>query len=256
MSLVKNLVIIILFLNCNFSLTSETAKKVASQQIQLNPQGLTLNISFASSNNAGATCAAASTSVSKVDYKQILDQALAKGKNQINGLRDYIAKHKYFFILTSSLSFYLFTYYKIYKLEAAINTKESWIFWKSDYSLEKLLIIDHKNLTKELLSDIQKKYASRSNPDDYITPLNLFINEIDKNIQDLNDYLKWVRTIQYLRIGKIYFINDKKLFDAQEKLNKLLFIKNTFSNFTLEFKQQKFLCENPQETKKTSNVCS
>ncbi len=180
-------------------------------------------------------------STDKKDIKEVISETILGGKNHLAYLGNWALEYKFVVPLCTFVGIYGITFYKLYKLNKTIFTKDSWSNWKSEIPFEKLLSIQSKNLANDLLSDIQKRYLNQSHPNDFITPMVLFSTEIEKDIANLELYLKILKAIKFLKLVKIFPIKDDN--EAQEKLNKLIYLKNIFSNFSVELNRQRLMSE-------------
>lgn len=161
---------------------------------------------------------------------------------------DYINKYKYWLPITIVTCAYCSLFYKITYAHTILNSKNSWSNWKSNLTFDKLLSTTQKDLALELITEIQKKYMDTQNPTNFITPMVNFINDINAEMQELEKYVKIINLIKTVKLQSIYpIISDQKLSQAKEKINKLVYIKNIFSEWSVEFKQQQLLANtNPQ----------
>ena len=155
---------------------------------------------------------------------------------------DLIFKYKYWLTITAATCIYCSIFYKMAHANRLLNSTDSWCNWKSDLTFAKLLSTSQKELAQELIGDIQKKYTDPQNPTNFVTPMVNFVNELNNEIQELETYVKMVNLIKMARLKTIYpIISDDKLDQAKEKINKLAYIKNIFSEWSVEFKQKQLL---------------
>ncbi len=180
-------------------------------------------------------------STDKKDINEVLSETILGGKKHLAYLGSWALEYKYIVPLTACAGIYGITFYKLYNLNKKIFAKDSWSNWKSEIPFEKLLSIQAKTLANDLLNDIQKRYLNQSHPNDFITPMVLFASEIEGNIINLELYLKILKALRFLKLTKIFPIKDDN--EAQEKLNKLIYLKNIFSNFSVELNKQRLLSE-------------
>ncbi len=238
---IRNFILAFLLFNSNFFVSAQSLilnkKLPLDRKLEVDKMIFNINVH----NNAESMALAKMKNINVIDLLQICEQKLAEGKKQITSLKDYILQNKLKITFYGLTTGYSYTLYLLNKLKNLINSTNSWAFWKSDLSMEKFLAIPQKSLTFDLIAEIQKKYCTKSNPDDAITPLILFVSEIDENIKYLNQFIKIVKIINFIKLTRFFLLNDKSLSEAQEKLNRLVYLKNLFSGFTSEFKQQKLL---------------
>lgn len=155
---------------------------------------------------------------------------------------EFIFKYKYWLTITAATCIYCSIFYKIAHANRLLSSTDSWCNWKSDLTFAKLLSASQKDLAQELITDIQKKYMDPQNPTNFVTPMVNFVNDINNEIKELESYVKIVNSIKTVKLKTIYpIISDDKLDQAKEKINKLVYTKNIFSEWSVEFKQQQLL---------------
>ncbi|MDR3646946.1 MAG: hypothetical protein P4L22_05405 [Candidatus Babeliales bacterium] len=184
------------------------------------------------------------STLQQLDTKQTSTyQASKETLQQVgNSLNDLANKYKYWLPVTAATCIYCSLFYKIAHANKLLNSTGAWCNWKSELNLSALLSLSQKDLAIELITDIQKKYSDPQNPTNFVTPMVNFINEINHEIQELENYVKIVNLIKTIKLKSIYpIISDDKLDQAKEKINKLAYIKNIFSEWSVEFKQQQLL---------------
>lgn len=194
-------------------------------------------------------------SISGVELKQILStlqqlqstqntaSPYESSKQTLQTLGTYIGniidRYKYWLPITTVSFVYCAIYYKISLTNKLLNTKDAWLNWKSDITFSKLLSESPKDLTQDLINDIQKKYTDQKNPTNFISPLVAFTNDINNEVTELESYVKIVNSIESCKLNKMYpTITQNKIDEAKEKINKLIYLKNIFTQWSVDFKQQ------------------
>lgn len=151
---------------------------------------------------------------------------------------DFIDKYKYWTPVTTVSFIYCCLLYKIMSTNKLMSSENSWCNWKPEIEFNKLLAIPQKDLSVELINAIQKKYSDPQNPTNFVTPMVNFVNDTNEEIKNIQDYVKIAKILKKLKTTYVFPVNDEKINLAQEKINKLTYLKNIFTQWSVDFKQQ------------------
>jgi hypothetical protein len=128
-----------------------------------------------------------------------------------------------------------------------LERTDTWASWHNEITAEQLMAINHKELAKELILEIQRRYSNPKNPTDFISPLIAFIQAIDKEILLLKKYITYYTWVQKLHLQGILPIQQKLLNKADDSYKKIMHVKNIFLSWAADYKI------NHNKTKPTHN---
>ncbi len=110
-----------------------------------------------------------------------------------------------------------------------------WPRWKHKLTFEDLCAIPQKELAKELMLAIGQHHYNKDNPTDLAYPLIAFIKEIDWEIDTIKRYIKTTKIIKSLSLIKLFPTNERKINQATEMLERVLFIKHIFLSWLADY---------------------
>jgi len=116
-----------------------------------------------------------------------------------------------------------------------LHNHQLWARWKPEYTFEQLCTMSPKHLTQELLTAINEVNYNKNNPTDFNHPLILFLTTIDKEITICKRYIIMAQYIKRLHLMKIFPINDNKINEVNELLQRALFIKHLFLSWLSDY---------------------
>lgn len=116
-----------------------------------------------------------------------------------------------------------------------IQQSTTWAHWKQNCSFECLCTTSQKDLTHELLLNINERYYNADKPTDFAHPLMMFIHAIETEIKTCKRYLNIAQTIKKLRLMAIFPTNDAKITKITQLLGRALFIKHLFLSWLAEY---------------------
>jgi len=223
----------LIFISCIifFNIETVTKDKQKNSPITLH-QPITVNLTQNQIQKNKAelqTITSVRTTFKQYNIKQRTQELLKSSWNHIQ-----LNKKK--ILIFSCASAYFFLIYTIYRTQLYLSNQDRWMYWKDHLTFERLTEIPQKEIAKELLFDIQKKYASIDNLDNFIEPLIYFLNEIDielHSIEQLEQIYKYLGRIYFLR-----FVPNNKPLIEQNKIRKqrILYLKNLLINWISEHK--------------------
>lgn len=160
-----------------------------------------------------------------------------EGKKKLESLTNFISANKVVVSAFGITSLYCYVIYKIININALISSKDSWCNWKQEIPFDTLLASAQVELSKELMTDIQKKYSDPKKLDNYMVALVSFYNDIHKELSELNKFIKLTSWIKFFKAEKIVQLNSDLILKAQEKINKLGYIKGLFGGVSADMKR-------------------
>ena len=109
-----------------------------------------------------------------------------------------------------------------------------WSHWKSDCNFELLCARPHQELTQELIRSIGECHYNKKNPADASHPLIIFIANIETEIKLCKRYIATAKMIKQAHLMKIFPVNDAKIEQVNQFLERCLFIKHLFLSWLTE----------------------
>ena len=137
-------------------------------------------------------------------------------------------------IFGASLLSYAAILYSIHKSSSPAKQNNGWGSWRRELSFDELLAIPQKKIGEEITMAAQRKYLNPSNPADPVTPLVTFCHDVDEEIRNLQKYLSYSKWLRKIYLHKIFFLKDCDLLNANERINRLIYLKNTFITWSAQ----------------------
>jgi uncharacterized protein YlbG (UPF0298 family) len=148
----------------------------------------------------------------------------------------FLFNKRYFLGTTAVLGGYIYTCAYIVKANKYLEKADNWINWRSDIPFDILITTPQNELAKELILEIQRRYSNAQNPTDFISPLILFIQTIDAEMDTIKNYTDVYWLITKMHVQMLLPINQKQFSTLHEKYKKLLYLKNIFLSWAAEYK--------------------
>lgn len=148
----------------------------------------------------------------------------------------FLFNKRYLLGVTAIFGGYIYACTYIVKANKYLERTDIWVNWKSDIPFDMLVTIPQNELSKELILEIQRRYSSAQNPTDFISPLILFIQTIDTEIDTIKNYIDVYWLITKMHMQTLLPINQKQFSTLNEKYKKLLYLKNIFLSWAAEYK--------------------
>jgi hypothetical protein len=117
-----------------------------------------------------------------------------------------------------------------------LEQTDTWTSWHSEMSAEQLMTIPDKELAKELVLEIQRRYSNPQNPTDFISPLIAFVRAIDREIETLKKYLTYYTWVHKLHAQRILPIQQKAVHKANDGYKKIVYVKTVFLTWAADYK--------------------
>lgn len=150
--------------------------------------------------------------------------------------RFFLYQKRFFIGASIILGGYIYACHLIVKANKYLENPETWSSWRQDIPHELLITIPQPELAKDLILEVQRRYSNPQNPTDFLSPLIAFIHSIDDEItmmKRLNFVYSWLKK---LHIIYILPINEKLFCKVEEKLKKLIYLKQIFLAWAAEYK--------------------
>ena len=119
----------------------------------------------------------------------------------------------------------------------SITQPNKWSTWKEHIPLEVLLEVPQQEVAEELVDAIKAKYLTTQTPD-LMTPLVQFNNAIDKELTQLNQFVRLHEWLDYTKLAYIFPRQNSQVALAHTKIRRLLYLKDVLlswmSNYSAE----------------------
>jgi hypothetical protein len=151
----------------------------------------------------------------------------------------WLAEHKRVLLFAGLGGTYGYSQYALRRVALQLHDKYTWSLWRDvQYTLDELYAIQKDTVCVELIKDIQKKYMTCCLMNDFLKPISLFLVDIAQE----EDYLQWYKK-WYELSGKYYcrvlcFFDSSIVSSVDERLERLLYIKNIFMDWLSDYKLQ------------------
>lgn len=123
--------------------------------------------------------------------------------------------------------FYVSIQTYLWYLAYSLQQTTCWSLWKNQCSLEDLYRYKQTDLAREIMNGIRDRYQPLKKSCDKLALLTQFRKETDVELVMLSRYRSIVNIIEKLCLGRIFFYNSKLHQDLTDRINRLLFIKNS-----------------------------
>lgn len=138
--------------------------------------------------------------------------------------------------LVGTVSLYCIIELIVLQAHYKFKNQDTWANWKRGVTLQQLLERPQKNLTQDLLTDIQKRYINPQNPTDEISPLVQFINETTQEKKTLSRYQLLLRPITHFKLSRFFPLSQNIAEDVERRKERLAFVIRLFSSWAAEQK--------------------
>jgi hypothetical protein len=187
----------------------------------------------ASTNSTSAASATSNVEVQventlTTDIRNILKESFDKSVEKKNVFISWCKANKFKLIAGVISGSYLYLLYTIQKCKSLMQNKNSWCCWKSEIETDELVERPERIVCERLLKDIQAKYIIKQTNIDFLDPFAEFIKEVKHEINLLSLYLKLHPILIKLHLNKIFFTDAKMASQAEEKLERLYFVYQSF----------------------------
>ena len=131
-------------------------------------------------------------------------------------------------------------WYKLLSLNYALSQNTRWSQWHQTLTLEELLAQPQQEVATNLLTAIQRQYATPEQFDDFVSPLVAFVHDVDAEIIQLRQLLNLHTWINRLRISFLFPKQSALLEQSQDNIHRLTYLKNLLLNWVSEHKVARF----------------
>lgn len=147
----------------------------------------------------------------------------------------FLQEHKWTITTLLCFSHYAFLYYHLYKAHSFLSDQTNWAHWQEELTLEELYAIPTEQCEQALLQEIQMRYANSFNPTDFVNPLALFLQQIEKEIacaRRAYTLFYWLERYYLARLFPMIAIDAAY---AAQSLDRLIYIKRLFLGWMAQY---------------------
>jgi len=230
----KTNIIVAIFLIIN-KISDSIAKDTVNENSKITPVNFNMKFNPIIKVSAGANQTSHVT-IPKVQFD--LKAASETFTKNLNTITSWTQNNKLLIGISITSAIYLGSLCKIIRLRCLIKNPECWSHWKSNLTLESLLSIPQKELTEELMTDINRRNYNQKDPINFLDPLIMFINQTENQLKNLKEFISNATIIKRIHLANLYFIDDSEILIAQERVQRLTYFKNLFSNWMSDYRKQ------------------
>lgn len=149
---------------------------------------------------------------------------------------NFLWNHKTEIIGSILLGASLYTLYNIWEGNNYFSCKNNWSTWKKELTNQDIALIPQADFALELMAEIQHRHLTIDRPTDFLSPVAQFIKTIDKEINQLKRYEQTYRWTSHIYLAPILPFDRKKFARAQEKIERLLYLKHCAVTWLAQYK--------------------
>ncbi len=200
------------------------------------------NISINTTVNSSASAQIVDTVVSAVkeEVKQIKEQVSASVEMLTLITKELLWEYKWRLGFIGTAGGYGFIVIKNQQLKTYITHPLRWHFWALTHLTPRLFRQDitNQDLTWQLIREIQSRYTSAQQPDDFILPFMQFLKDIEEEIRALKSYKRLGDMFEYLGISNYIFFDQTTYKKCATWLKEAETIKTLFLCWMADYKLQ------------------
>ena len=132
--------------------------------------------------------------------------------------------------------FYLYLHYKLLSIKYLLNNNENWSLWNRTTTLEDFFMLPQKNVAESLTRELQRRYTTTENPDDVVTPMVTFLQEVEREQKLLQSYVSLCSWIKTLWLQKICWRDEELWAACDNRLKRLAYLRSVFVQWITEQK--------------------
>lgn len=133
-------------------------------------------------------------------------------------------------------SCYSYIWFQLLYYAYQVLKTDTWSCWQSSVSNEVLKVLPEQELGKQLVMAAQEKYQKAATLADLLTPLVSFLRDIEQETKNLEAFINLHSWLDTLRLSWFFPAQKKLLSVAQEKCDRLYFIKSVFIRWVTDYK--------------------
>lgn len=174
------------------------------------------------------------------NMQNVFNQARDQVQEYTYGVFSWIAQNKKKTAFYGIAIGYGYVWYKLLSLNYALSQNTRWSQWHQTLTLEELLTKPQQEVATNLLTAIQRQYATPEQLNDFISPLVAFVRDVDTEIAQLKQLVNLHTWIDRLRISFLFPKQSALLEQSQTNIHRLIYLKNLLMNWMSENKVARF----------------
>ncbi len=148
------------------------------------------------------------------------------------GIWAWIKNHKLLVGAGCLAAGYAALHYYLWRLASYLNKPTCWSLWKKQCSLEELYRIKQDELVESIASSLESSSSSNQPAGQVIQ----FVQEAEKELSYLQRYQTIARFLETWCLSALFFYDKKIVEQAQDRIQRLQFLKNTVLGWLSNFK--------------------
>jgi hypothetical protein len=133
-------------------------------------------------------------------------------------------------------SCYSYIWFQLLYYAYQVLKTDTWSCWQSSMPNDMLKILPEQELGKKLVMAAQEKYQKAATLHDLLTPLVSFLRDVENEVKNLEAFITLHSWLDTLRLSWFFPAQKKLLSIAQEKCDRLYFIKSVFIRWVTDYK--------------------
>lgn len=148
----------------------------------------------------------------------------------------YVGEHKLESVLTTLLLTYSAIQARVFYLNRQLSNTHNWSLWRAETSLEEFFSMSQQQLCSELLSEVQRRYATPNTVHDVVHSLTQFIADTEREIELLKEYQQFAEWLATLKIRQLSFVDTALLEACADRIQRISYLKGTFLGWITEYR--------------------
>ncbi len=163
---------------------------------------------------------------------EAIGKAYAAKKKEVSkkyqDLATWLKNHKYVFIGLFAAGTYSVIFYQLNLGKKILSDSHAWANWHSNTSLTDLINQPTNLISRDLHQSILAKYSKKETAD-LLAPIVLFKCDLNQEIRTIKTFCLINEKLNFLHMQKLFFTSSHELSLAQDKLNRLVYLKKVIN---------------------------
>lgn len=168
--------------------------------------------------------------------QQVREQLQNMSNSLILAVQTFVWEQKWYLLFGSLVGSYGGLNAYLYYIDRELHDPCRWFYWKKQYELPDLYLLNQDALSRELITEIQQRYTTATNPADFITPLIHFMTDIARECLLLSRYITFGHMLDKIRFKQYTVYNAELASSAEEWLRRSTFFRALFMHWVANFK--------------------
>ncbi len=150
--------------------------------------------------------------------------------------QEYATDHRWEISFGLITGMYAYAWITLLYLGYQVLRHDSWSCWKDNLPFDVLRAIPEQELGKELVFAAQQKYQKPDTLDDLLTPLIIFLRDVDQEPAYFQRFIAWHTWLKRLFISRLFPHQVQLKEQAEDKLKRLRYLKDIFIRWITDYK--------------------